>query len=196
MPEDDFPAFLARVRAGDEQAATELVRRYEPIIRREIRLRLGDADLARMLESADICQSVLASFFVRAAGGQYDLDQPGQLLRLLRAMARNKLAFAARRHRYQCRDGRRLANSPVEDVNPAGKTATPSRVAEARELLREVRQRLTEPERRIADLRAQGWGWPQIAAELGGTADALRMQLTRALDRVTLELGLEETTDA
>jgi DNA-directed RNA polymerase specialized sigma24 family protein len=110
-------------------------------------------------------------------------------------MARHKLAFAARRHRSQRRDGRRLADTPVEEINPADDAPTPSRVAEARELLHEVRQRLSEPERRIADRRAQGRGWPEIAAELGGTADALRMQLTRALDRVTVELGLEESAD-
>jgi RNA polymerase sigma-70 factor (ECF subfamily) len=196
MTDVDFAAFIARIRAGDEEAAAELVRRYEPLIRREVRVRLSDARLGRLLESADVCQSVLASFFVRAASGQYDLEEPGQLQRLLLGMARNKLAFAARRHRYQCRDERRLADTPVEEVNPAGEDPTPSRIAEARELLAQVRQRLGEPERRIAERRAQGWHWAEIAAELGGTADALRMQLTRALDRVTAQLGLEETADA
>ena len=34
--------------------------------------------------------------------------------------------------------------------------------------------------------------WPDIAAELGGTPDARRKQLARALDRVAAELGLED----
>src|SRR3954447_13653258 len=91
---DDGNAFQELTRgvgAGDEDAATELVRTYEPAVRRAVRLRLGDTRLARAFDSQDVCQSVLASFFVRASLGQYDLDRPEQLLRLLAAMARNKL---------------------------------------------------------------------------------------------------------
>ena len=44
-------------------------------------------------------------------------------------------------------------------------------------------------------MRAQGYEWAEIAARLGGTPQARRKQLTRAADRVTLELRLEETDD-
>ena len=83
-----------RVRAGDEQAATELVRSYEPAIRRAARVRMTDVRLRRVLDSMDICQSVMASFFVRAASGLYDLETPEQLLRLLATMARNTIITA------------------------------------------------------------------------------------------------------
>ena len=69
---------------------------------------------------------------------------------------------------------------------------SPSRVVAGRELLRAFRERLLPEERRLAELRAQGVGWDEIAAEVGGTAQARRKQLARALDRVTAELGLEE----
>src|SRR5262249_7307378 len=62
-----FADFVGRIRDGDEQAAADLVRRYEPIIRVVVRTRLGDRRLRRILDSMDICQSVLASLFVRAA---------------------------------------------------------------------------------------------------------------------------------
>jgi RNA polymerase sigma-70 factor (ECF subfamily) len=194
MPEEDgdFTEFLRRVRAGDAQAAEELVRRYEPLIRREVRLKLQDPGLNRVFDSMDVCQSVLASFFVRAAAGQYDLSRPAQALGLLVRMARNKVAMAARRQRAQRRDGRRVADAGVEDIDPAGAAATPSRVVAARELLDRVRERLGDDERRLAEMRAQGREWSDIAAEMGGTADGRRMQLARALDRVVQELGIEE----
>jgi len=44
-----FADFIDRVRAGDEQAAAELVRRYEPLIRREVRLHLEGRRPAREL---------------------------------------------------------------------------------------------------------------------------------------------------
>src|SRR5271163_2437312 len=105
---DDFAGLIDRVRAGDEEAAAELVRRYEPLIRREVRLKLENARLRRVLDSMDVCQSVLASFFVRAAAGEYDINQPSQLVRLLVTIARNKVVSAARREYSQRRDGRRV----------------------------------------------------------------------------------------
>src|SRR5947209_8199835 len=91
-----FLELIVRVRSGDPEAAVELVRCYEPAVRRVVRLQLRDRRLRRVLDSMDVCQSVLASFFIRAAAGQFDLDHPGQLLRLLVIMARNKLATYAR----------------------------------------------------------------------------------------------------
>jgi hypothetical protein len=60
------------------------------------------------------------------------------------------------------------------------------------ELLREFRMRLSDRERKLADLRASGRSWSEIAAEMGEDADALRMRLTRAVDRVVRELRLED----
>src|SRR5688572_10121711 len=105
--QETFTDFIRRVRAGEEQAAVEQVRQYERLIRREVRLHLEDRGLCRLFDSMDVCQSVLASFFMRAAAGQYDLEQPGQLVNLLVKMARNKLITAARRQRRQKRDHRK-----------------------------------------------------------------------------------------
>src|SRR5438128_6670216 len=102
-----FAEFLRRIRGGDQEAAAELVRQYEPFIRREVRLRLEDRRLCRVFDSMDVCQSVLASFFVRTAAGQYDLERPEQLVKLLVRMARNKVVSAARRQYRQRRDARR-----------------------------------------------------------------------------------------
>ena len=74
----EFSEFIRRIRAGDDQAARELVERYEPVIRRQVRVRLSDPRLSSLFDSADVCQSVMASFFVRAAAGQFDLEQPDE----------------------------------------------------------------------------------------------------------------------
>ena len=49
-----FTSLIQRVRAGDEQAVQELVRDYEPFIRRSIRIRLRDPRLRRVFDSTDI----------------------------------------------------------------------------------------------------------------------------------------------
>src|SRR5215468_7541734 len=110
-----FEDLICRVRAGDQEAATILVKRYESAIRRAVRFRLSEARLGTLLDSMDICQSVLASFFIRAASGQYELQTPNQLLRLLTAMARNKLNSQARKQLAQRRDTRRVAPGGQEE---------------------------------------------------------------------------------
>lgn len=196
-PRDEYAEFIRRVRQGDERAAEELVRRYEAEIRLEVRswLRLRNPALRRVFDSMDICQSVLASFFARAAVGDFDLEEPPQLIRLLVGMARNKVAEQARHHQRQRRDVRRVGDIDLQEGTVASGLETPSRLASGRELLEKFRERLSEEERRIADLRAKGYDWASVAAELGGTADGRRKQLARAVVRVEEDLGLDSFVD-
>jgi RNA polymerase sigma-70 factor (ECF subfamily) len=190
-----FADFLQRIRAGDQQAAAELVRRYEPLIRREVRLHLEDQRLGRLFDSMDVCQSVLASFFLRTAAGEYDLDKPEQLVGLLVRMARNKLASAARAQSRQKRDHRRAAGDGDELDRLAAAGDSPSELVAGRELLQRFHALLDDEERQLVELRGQGLAWADVAQRLGGTAQARRMQLARTLDRIGQELGLEEDAE-
>jgi RNA polymerase sigma-70 factor (ECF subfamily) len=191
----DFAEFLRRIRCGDAQAAQELVRRYESAIRLAVRTRLTDPALKRQVDSADICQSVLGSFFVRAAAGQYDLTEPAQLVALLVRMARNKLANQARFARRQRRDAHLVTaqDDAVEQVADGG--PAPDQIAAARDLLAAVRASLSPEERELADRRGAGQSWTEIAAAMGGTATGRRMQLKRAIDRLAPRLGLTDDED-
>jgi len=189
---NSFLTFLERVRTGDQKAAEELVRMYEPEIRREVRLRLRDSRLRRDFDSVDICQSVMASFFVRAALGQYDLQKPDELIRLLVTMTRNKLVSQVRKQQTQGRDLRRRDAAGQEKLQNIAQGPTPSLLVANEELIQEFRKRMSPDEWRIAELRTQGLAWDAIAAELGGTSEACRKQLSRAVDRVSQELGLDE----
>ena len=193
VADEDFARMLRRVRAGEEGAARELVAAYEPEIRRIVRLRLTDPRLRRVLDTMDVCQSVLANFFVRVSAGEFDLTQPEQLLALLLAMARNKVLDKARRQQAARRDQRRIEGGLATALDGLpSPVADPARVAAGRDLLAEVRRLLTDEERYLADQRGLGREWADLAAEQGATPDALRKKLSRALDRVVAQLGLEE----
>jgi RNA polymerase sigma-70 factor (ECF subfamily) len=181
-----FPELIRRIRAGDEQAAAELVRRFEPAVRRAIRFRMRDPALRRSLDSGDICQSVMASFFVRAASGQFDIDDPEQVVKLLVVMARNKLASQARKAPHV-----RHGHQPLEHqlVDP---DATPFQNLAGRELLEKFYAQLSADERLLVERRNEGRPWDDIAQEMGETAEALRKRLTRALDRAAQELDLDD----
>jgi RNA polymerase sigma-70 factor (ECF subfamily) len=189
--EKAFSDLMARVRRGDARAAEELFQRFEAQVRVEVQLRLRDPRLRRLVGEADICQSVWLSFFVRARLGEYEVTDPKELMCLLAGMTRNKVATQTRRHLADRRDFRRSEGMGGAAEISAG-DASASSVVAREELLREVRARLSEEERSIADLRAAGRKWAEIAAGLGGTADARRIQLQRAAARVGRELGFED----
>lgn len=197
MPDtNQFRSLMLRVRSRDESAAAELVGRYEGAIRRVVRIHLHDARMRRVLDSMDICQSVLASFFVRTALGQYELDSPEQLMRLLVTITRNKLSNQANHLRAQRRDLRRDTSIGDDAERVFCPASDPSEQASAKEVLEKVRDRLDDDERYLAEQRALGRQWNELADELGGTAVALRKKLTRALDRALHDLGLDEAEDA
>ncbi len=185
-----FRALVQRVREGDETAAAELVQHYETAIRRAVRKRLSDPQLGRVFDSMDICQSVLASFFVRLGAGQFDLEEPDQLLKLLATMARNKLYDQIRKQQAERRNVRRQEATPDALDAVAAAESSPSQIAVGKELLQAAQQLLSPQERYLAEQRGLGRDWAALAAELGGQPDALRMQLARALDRVARQLGL------
>jgi RNA polymerase sigma factor (sigma-70 family) len=192
--DNPFVSYVARLRAGDEAALEELVARYTPVIKLEARMRMRSPHLRAVLDSMDICQSVLKSFFLRAAAGQFDIDRPEDLRKLLVQMACNKSLEAARREYAQRRDARRSVTLGDEAHQVAGGD-DPGGEVEWEELLLRARQMLSPDERRIAEGRAAGRTWDELAAEMGKSPDQLRMQLARAQKRVAEALDLEVGND-
>jgi RNA polymerase sigma-70 factor (ECF subfamily) len=188
MDESPFQDLIRRVRSGDEEAAQQLVKEYEPAIKRAARIRLADSRLRRIFDSSDISQSVFASFFVRAALGEYDLDRPAHLLALLVAMSQKKLTDHIRAEGALRRDYRRVrllaADEPVVNSNPGGEVA-------AKELIADFRRRMSTEEREVADARAGGQSWQDIGAVRGESPDAVRVRFSRAVDRIAGEVGLD-----
>jgi RNA polymerase sigma factor (sigma-70 family) len=194
-PNAVFRQLLCQVRAGDGQAATELVHQFEPAVRRAVRLRLTDprfCRLQRVLDSVDISQSILGNFFVRAALGQFDLETPQQLVGLLVTMAYHKLADQARKpaNRRPLLSGATFPETVVDGGDPPGE------IVAGQELIAEFLRRLSADERRLAELRAAGLGWDEVAARVGTTPGAVRKQLERAIQRVEHQLGLAGDSDA
>lgn len=190
MDREVFQELIRRVRTGDPDAAAELVQNFEPELRRAVRMRLTDPRLRRKYDSLDICQSVLGIFFVRVVGGRFNLPEPGHLVRLLVRMAHNKLVDHARKADYA-----REAND-VHLTAAAGRDDTPSHIVAERELLKAARDHLTPEETRIAELRAHGCDWSEIARVIGGSADGVRKKMGRAIERLCRRFDLNVMSHA
>jgi DNA-directed RNA polymerase specialized sigma24 family protein len=188
MAAEGFQALLERLRAGDQAAAAQIVSTYESALLRMIRVRMADRRLRRQHGASDIFQSVMGSFFVRVALGQYELRQPEDLVKLLAVMVRNKVAEKARR-RDVIKEGEVLEDG--RGLDAAAPDASPSRIVELRQLAAAARARLPPELLQIVALRDDGLEWNEIAARVGGSAEALRKRLARAASDVAESLGVD-----
>lgn len=191
LADEEFAKLIQRVQAGDQDAARQCVRHYEPEIRRAARVRLSDPRLRRIVDSVDICQSVFGRFFARAAEGQCEVESPEQLLALLATMTRNKITDVARRQTAARRDMNRRVSGVFDRLGVAdGQAASPSSIAAGRELIAQVYELMTDEELDLVQRRERGDSWAEIADATGDTAEALRKRLERAFIRIRKELGV------
>jgi RNA polymerase sigma-70 factor (ECF subfamily) len=193
LPEE-FAALVARARQADPAALAELVRQYEPEIRRVARVCLGPA-LRPYLDSMDLVQSVHRSLLAGLRQEKFDLSQPQQLIALAATMVRRKAARHWRRARRQVRlfdatagarqQGHALAALGGAGQDPAGAVQLADRVAH-------LCRGLSETERRLVELRVQGYSTAEVARQLGVDADVLSVRLSRLRQRLRAEGALAE----
>jgi RNA polymerase sigma factor (sigma-70 family) len=183
--------WITEIKLGNQTAAAQLVRHYEPEVRRFVRFRLTDPRLRRLFDSIDICQSVMARFFNHIQTDCISVEHPLQLLKLLTTMARNSLIDHARKARVRQRisgfDG-----DPEQILNLKDPVVAPSDQIERADLVSLIRKSLRPDEQNILDKWMLGHGWEALSVEFACEPDAIRKKLTRAIDRAANELGLLE----
>src|SRR5262249_54238145 len=125
----DFTAQLTLARQGDPTALRQIIERYENIIRRAARGKLGPA-MRPCLDSMDIVQSVHRSLLLGLRFQKFDIRSPEQLIGLALIMVQRKVA----------RQWLKLKRRPQ---------AAPNR-GEERDALDVVPSRETEPSKQVA----------------------------------------------
>jgi RNA polymerase sigma-70 factor (ECF subfamily) len=186
---DGIRALLARIHAGDDEAARELLVRYESKVRLVVRRQLPRL-LRSRFDSLDFLQSVWGSFFQKIRTGPNDLDEEGNLIAFLAWAARNKVIDEYRRAATQKQDIHR--ERPVQfDLVGGSQLAkggeTPSQVAQARETYDRLLDLLPEDRRVIVELKAQGYASKEIAARLGISERTVQRVLEDLKDRARIE---------
>lgn len=190
-----FQSLVRRMRGGDADAAEELVRLYEADLRIIARVRLFDPRLRQLVDSMDICQSIFGNFFARAYAGQFDIDSPDQLKKLLSKMVRNKVTDYARRSQAQRRKVTRELKQDVGElegtmlIDPQPSVAS---LFAAKDIADEFRRRMTDDEQEILERRLKDLNWEEIGKAQNANADAIRKKFTRAIDRIAVELGIDD----
>ena len=189
MPDqDEFLELILRVRAGDESAATDLVRRIEPFILRVARLQMRQrrsGPLPHDVGSSDVCQSVLASLFKGLKENRFALASPEKLMALLRTMIQFIVLGKARKLSVT----RRVLLGPDDHEAVVDSSPGPEQPVIDNDRMIVFLDRLTEDELVLLKRRLDGQPWKQIAAELGEGVEALRKRLERGMERVDTELN-------
>jgi RNA polymerase sigma-70 factor (ECF subfamily) len=189
MANDSWGDLVARWREGDQQAATELFRRYANRLIALARSRLS-TKVAQRVDPEDVVQSAYRSFFAGTREGRYDLERGGDLWRLLVEITLHKLYGQVRYHSRSKRAvGREQGLGSDEkflQMHAHVTTHEPSPV-EALSLVDQLQQlmrRLLPQHRRMLELRLQGCNVDEIA----DATDSGERTVRRVLDRVKVLL--------
>lgn len=182
MPTPELQEFFAKIQGGDERAVEVMLQEMDPFLRRVIRMRLLDGRLRRAVDTTDILQSLLKDFLRQPAAGEPAESSSDALCAYLAAAVRHKVQTRLRKER-------RNAGSLPEEWEHASPEPDVGQRVEDQDLAAAIRERLDESARQIFDLKAEGLTWQEVAAKVGGTADASRMRLNRAVAAVLTNLG-------
>jgi RNA polymerase sigma-70 factor (ECF subfamily) len=179
--DDTFVELLGRARGGDRGALEELARSYEKDVRIAARVLLGPA-LRPHLDSLDLVQSVHRSLLLGLRQDKFDVSSPNQLIALALTLVRRKVARKWRQHRRQTR----LSSPAVPREGLAEVLATlrdpgpdPAHAAQLRDAVARVCRGLDDDDRRLLELRLDGWSTAEAARLLGHNPDVLRVRLSR-----------------
>ncbi len=189
-----FDTFLMQLRSGDDFAIGEFLAKYEPYIRRTLRFRIARASLQPVADSVDVCQSVLGSFLLRLSAGEYELHNEEELRALLVSIANKKFLMLQRREKAAKRD-RRITVSLSDPMGVPSDEISVAKHFAQEELLKEVARRFTSQEHELFRQRSAGKSWESISAQLGEDSGTLRQRLSRAINRVAVELKLEDADE-
>jgi RNA polymerase sigma-70 factor (ECF subfamily) len=183
-----FQELLARVKDGDEDAARELLTRYEAKVRLVVRRQLPRL-LRSRFDSIDFLQSVWGSFFHRIRTGPNDLSQEQSLITFLAWAARNKVIDEYRRSATQKQDIRREESIETSKHGETGLAGgdTPSQLVQARETYTRLRDLLPEDRRVILDLKTAGYSSREIGERLGLSERTVQRVLEDLKSRARIE---------
>jgi RNA polymerase sigma-70 factor (ECF subfamily) len=182
----EFAALLALARQGDRGALEQLARQYEPEVRIVAHFRLGPA-LRPYLDTMDLVQSVHRTLMLGLRQRKFDISSPEKLVALALTLVRRKVA----RHWRQVQREQLLSGGAADCGNLPQLLASlsspqpdPAREAQFNEAVQRVCNSLDGEERRLIELRLQGYSTAEAARKLGLDADVLRVRLSRLRKRL------------
>ena len=194
MSEDSCANLVARWRAGDEQAAAELVQRYTTRLVALARSRLSGS-VAHRLDPEDLVQSAYRSFFSKARRDSIEIEPNGDLWQLLVTITLHKLHNQMKRVTAQKRAAQKEQSFGSEDSLlglrgfALGGEPSPVEALALVDLLEKVMRSLEPAERRMLEMRLQGYTLAEVAAEVRCSERTVRRTVAEIKERLQRLFG-------
>lgn len=189
-----YAELLQRARQGDRAALAQLAEQYEPRVRVVARVLLGPA-LRPHLDSVDLVQSVHRSLMMGLRNDKFDITTPEQMLALALTVVRRKVA----RHWRHLQRQKPMPTVQDESGNLApclislsSPREDPAQQAQFNDQIEHLCRHLNETERKMLEMRSQGYGMEEIARTLGVHPVALRVRMSRLRQRLKANGVLDE----
>ena len=195
---DSFVEMMARLRAGDDDVANAVFRRFASRLIGLARSKI-DNHLRHKVDPEDVVQSVYRSFFRRHASHQFEVGSWDDLWYLLTVITLHKCSKRIDYARAARRDVRREV--PVDSGAEAGswwqaidREPTPPEAAMLTELIEQVHRGFDADARQIIELSLQGYSVPEICGRLGRAERTVRRLRERARKRLEGMLAEDRCT--
>jgi RNA polymerase sigma-70 factor (ECF subfamily) len=189
-----FAELMDRLRAGDDDAAARVFRRFGRALVRLAREQL-DSCVRQKCDPEDVVQSVYRSFFTRFRDGQFHFPGWDGLWGVLTLMTLRKCANRAEYFHAARRDADRelpLEGRPGDPPwQPLDREPTPAEAAALTDLVERLMRDLDERERHMLSLSLQGCTVQEISPEVGRSERTVQ----RLLERVHKQLVRMQTDD-
>jgi RNA polymerase sigma factor (sigma-70 family) len=190
---EDSTELLRRWQAGDQSAATLLFRRYFARLHALVVTQLPERMAAR-LDADDVVQAVFGVFFSAAREGRYVLERTGDLWRLLAAIAIGQVRHEHKRHSADKRSFRReqlplpLRDAVAEEDLWLADEPTPEEAVLLADEVQQLLKPLNPAQRRIVELRLQGFLIEEIAVAVGCSERTVRRGMEQVKDHLQKRL--------
>jgi len=172
-------AYLDLWRQGDQEAAQKLFERYVEQVLKLARKHLNRA-LASRVDAEDIAQSVFRTFFHRAGKGQFYVEEPEDICKLLARITVHKTLRQVAFHMRGKRNARAESGETQEMLlNRLAAGPTSEEAVAFVDQLEHILARLKPADRQILEMRMEGYNNQEIAAKLGISDRKIRRLLER-----------------
>ena len=181
----DFVQLVTAAGSGNVDAQRIICERYEPKVRVVARVMLGPA-LRPYLDSIDLVQSVHRSLLTGLRDHKFDISSPEKLIALANTIVRRKVARKWQEHRRQQRiDGQPNSEDLLQTLSSLSNSESdPTAVAQFNDQLTKLCQNLSAIERKMLELRLDGYSSREIADKIDVHPVALRVRWTRLRKRL------------
>ena len=179
---------LHRLSSGDEAAAAEVFRAYEPYLRRVVRRRLPTQVQGRF-DSADVLQSVWADLLPGFREARWQFADAAQLRAFLIRVVQCRLYDRSRRALRQTTQEQPLETLPAEPLAPQPR---PSEHAQAGATWERLLASCPPEHQDVLRLRRAGLTFQEIATAVGMHEGSVR----RVVREVARRVAFLETADS